>query len=394
MSRRRSTLAMSCLAHAVQDGMSATIYVLLPVLAQSLGLNLSEVGLFKGLKGFAQGMLEVVSGFLSERFGSKPLLVVGLLCSGAGYMLFSAAAGPVLVMICLIIVGIGTALQHAPSSSLVSAAYVDGGRRGALGLYNSSGDAGKLVFSGLFSLTIGAGLAWSFTTFAFGLIAAIAGLVVLRVLKTAARTPETDDASSPADAVRGWGIMDRTGFSALLIVTSLDNLVQAAAATFVAFLMLEKGIPLSIAVFAAPVTLIGGMFGKAACGFLADRIGPRAAYTLVQILTALGFAGVVMTPGLASFAVLPFLGVFLQGSSSITYSMVNDFVHPDRVSRGFALMYGMGSLATVVGPFATGVIGDTYDVGTAMYVLAAVSILAIIPCIWMKVGSKAAAQTA
>lgn len=386
---------MSSLAHAVQDGMSATIYVLLPVLAQSLGLNLSEVGLFKGLKGFAQGMLEVCSGFLSEKFGDRTLLVVGLLCSGAGYMLFSAADGPILVMICLIVVGIGTALQHAPSSSLVSAAYADGGRRGALGLYNSSGDAGKLIFSGLFSLTIGAGLAWSLTTFVFGLIAALAGVVILRLLKSARQArEEAADGTSGGTSVRGWGIMDRTGFSALLVVTSLDNLVQAAAATFVAFLMLEKGVPLSIAVFAAPVTLVGGMLGKAVCGFLADRIGPRAAYTLVQILTAVGFVGVVLAPGVAAFAVMPFLGVFLQGSSSITYSMVNDFVHPERVSRGFALMYGSGSLATVVGPFATGVIGDTYSVGTAMYVLAAVSIAAILPCLWMRVGSAAASQTA
>jgi FSR family fosmidomycin resistance protein-like MFS transporter len=382
---RRTTLAMSCLAHAVQDGMTATIYVLLPVLAQSLGLNLSEVGLFKGLKGFAQGMLEIASGFLSERFGDKTLLVSGLVLSGAGYMLFSLAGGPLLVMVCLIIVGIGTAFQHAPSSSLVSAAYTDGRRRSALGLYNSSGDAGKLIFSATFSLTIGAGLAWSFTTFAFGLICVLAALVLLRFLK-ASGTARSHAEDTKADAPRkGWGIMDRTGFSALLVVTSLDNLVQAAAATFVAFLMLEKGLPLSIAAFAAPVTLVGGMFGKAACGYLADRIGPRPAFTLVQILTAVGLIGVVLIPGLASYLLLPFLGIFLQGSSSITYSMVNDFVHPDRISRGFALIYGSGSFASVAGPVGTGIIGDAHSVGMAMYALAGVSVLAILPCIWMRV---------
>jgi FSR family fosmidomycin resistance protein-like MFS transporter len=76
--KRSVTLSMSCLAHAVQDGLSAAIYVLLPVLAQTLGLNLGEVGLFKGLKSLAQGLLEIVSGVAAERFGDRALLVFGL----------------------------------------------------------------------------------------------------------------------------------------------------------------------------------------------------------------------------------------------------------------------------------------------------------------------------
>ena len=44
---RNSTLTVSCLAHVVQDGLSATIYVLLPVLAQVFGFTLAEVGLLR-----------------------------------------------------------------------------------------------------------------------------------------------------------------------------------------------------------------------------------------------------------------------------------------------------------------------------------------------------------
>ena len=52
--RQKSALTVSCTAHIVQDGLTATIYVLLPVLAQSFGLTYTQVGLFKGLKSFAQ----------------------------------------------------------------------------------------------------------------------------------------------------------------------------------------------------------------------------------------------------------------------------------------------------------------------------------------------------
>ncbi|MDG2285586.1 MAG: MFS transporter, partial [Alphaproteobacteria bacterium] len=118
--KRSTTLWICCLAHAVQDGLTAAVYVLLPVLAQSLGLNLGEVGLLKGLKGLVQGLLEVSSGIASEKFGDAPLLVIGLVVSGAGYLLFSQVDAVLGILACLILVGIGTAFQHAPSSALVS----------------------------------------------------------------------------------------------------------------------------------------------------------------------------------------------------------------------------------------------------------------------------------
>ncbi len=384
--RRKVTLWMCSLTHAVQDGLSAGVYVLLPVLAQSLGLNLSEVGLFKGLKSLAQGMLEIVSGVMAERTGDAVLLVFGMAVSGAGYLLFAFADGSGGVLACLVLVGVGTAFQHAPSSALVSRAFAESGRRGALGLYNSSGDAGKLLFTTSFSLAIGAGLAWSFATVAFGLVTLVAAAIVFAALRNqiGARRRSAGAASGADDyRVKGWGILDRQGFASLLVVVFLDSLVQAGALTFAAFLMLAKGIPLAAATFAATTILIGGMFGKAICGFLADRIGSRTAFSLVQVLTGLGIAAAVFTPGYYAYLLLPFLGIVLQGSTSITYSMVNDFVHESRASRGFALVYGSSSVS-VVGPVGFGFLGDHYGIETAMLAMAAIALLAIPPCLYLR----------
>lgn len=391
--KRSAALWTACLAHAVQDGLSAGVYVLLPVLAQSLGLNLSEVGLFKGLKSLAQGLLEIVSGVVAERTGDAVLLVFGLLVAGAGYLLFALADGAGGVLACLVLVGIGTAFQHAPSSALVSRAYADSGRRGALGLYNSSGDAGKLIFTTSFSLAIGAGLAWSFVTVAFGVVTLAAAVIVFVVLRSqiGARRRESGLAGgtdTTGTMAKGWGILDRQGFASLLVVVFLDSLVQAGALTFAAFLMLAKDIPLAAATFAATAILIGGMFGKAVCGFLADRIGPRTAFSLVQVLTGMGIAATVFTPGYYAYLLLPFLGIVLQGSTSITYSMVNDFVHESRTARGFALIYGSSSLS-VVGPIGFGLLGDSYGIETAMLVMAGIALLAIPPCLYLRLPQTA-----
>jgi FSR family fosmidomycin resistance protein-like MFS transporter len=390
--KRSVILWMGCLAHTVQDGLTAAVYVLLPVLAQSLGLSLSEVGLFKGLKSLAQGLLEIASGVAAERYGDRALLVFGLALGGAGYLLFSLADSGTEVLLCLLVVGVGVAFQHAPASAMISRAYTDSGRRGALGLYNSSGDAGKLIFATCFSLSVGAGLAWNFVTFAFGLVALAAAGIVLLVLKSSALAgPQSSHRAGSAEALdvaKGWGIMDRRGFSALLAVIFLDSMVQAGALTFAAFLMLAKGVPLYLATFAATAILVGGIFGKAICGFMADRIGVRTAFAIVQILTAVGIVAVVLSPSALAYVFLPFLGVVLQGSTSITYSMVNDFVHPSRASRGFALVYGGSGLSSVVGPLSFGFIGDRYGIETSMMVMAVIALVAIPPCLFLRVGAK------
>ncbi len=376
------TLALCCAVHAVQDGLLAAVYVLLPILAQTLGLNYSEVGLFKAVKSIAQGALEVASGVAAERFGERLLLFIGLAVSGLAYLALSQAdaAGPVLIS--LLLLGIGTAFQHALASAMITNAFAAGTRRGALGLYNSSGDFGKLTFSACFSLAIGAGISWPNIALSFGLIA-----LALAVLVWLSAHPHADDVHTTAvratsgaggDQI-GWGILHKQSFAALWLMVFLDSMVQAGVLTFIAFLMLAKGLSLGIATMAAVAILVGGIFGKAACGFVAERLGVKVAFGLVQTLSAIGIVAVIMAGELAAYLLLPIVGLALQGSTSITYGMVNDYVHEQRASRGFALIYASSSFASVAAPIGFGLIGDHYGIETAMAAMAVATMLSIAP---------------
>nr|MCH9671330.1 MFS transporter [Gammaproteobacteria bacterium] len=152
---RRLTLIACCGAHSVQDGLGAVLYVLLPVLAQSLGLSYAQVGVIRAANHGAMMALEIPSGLLAERFGERGLLGFGLLCAALGFFFLAASGGFVGAVMALTIAGVGAAFQHALCSSLISQAYADGTRRTALGTYNSFGDVGKLTFAGLFGLLLG-----------------------------------------------------------------------------------------------------------------------------------------------------------------------------------------------------------------------------------------------
>ena len=111
--KRKLILAACCGTHGVQDGLTASIYVLLPVLAQTFGLGYAQVGLLRAVHGGAMWVLELPSGMLSERFGQRGLLAFGLLCGGAGYLAMSTAGGFHGVLLGLGIVGCGAAFQHS-----------------------------------------------------------------------------------------------------------------------------------------------------------------------------------------------------------------------------------------------------------------------------------------
>ena len=378
----KTALAVGCTAHIVQDGLTAATYVLMPVLAQTFGFTYSQVGLIKGLKSLAQAVLEIYSGVLSERIGEGRTLVFGLTLSGIGYASVGAVPDPTVVMACLLVVGAGTAFQHSPSSALVSTAYAEGGRRGALGLYNSSGDVGKLAFSGLFSLAIGAGFAWREISILFGLLtlSAAAGIAAIARHLKAKSTPSTKRSLENGDDRHlGWGVLSWRSFGTLLVIISLDNVVQAGVLVFVAFLMIEKGLPLYIATMATVVLLTGGIFGKAGCGFLAACMGVRPAFALVQVLTALGLIAVIMAPAWLAFVLLLPLGVVAQGSTSITYGLIPDLIHPERMARGYAIMYSSTSFAAALGPWIFGIVGDRYGIDVALWAMAVVALLAVPP---------------
>jgi MFS family permease len=379
---QKKSLFAAGLSHICQDGLGASTYVLLPILAEVFGFSYAQVGAIKGAKNLALGLFELVSGLLSERFGECRVLVIGLLIAGVGYALLAATNTATLVICCLIVVGIGGGLQHAPASTLVSNAYDYHTRRSALGLYNSSGDVGKLLFSACFSIAIAIGIEWQQVVFSYGLFTVLAAMVVgftLSVHRPMGRTNTGSTIHNGHQSAHGWGVLNVTHFSLLLVVVFLDNVVQVGVLVFVAFLMIAKELPLFLATVAAAMVLVGGVFGKAGCGYLAERIGIRRAFVLVQLLTAIGLLSIVAAPGWLAFAMLLPFGVVSQGSTSITYGLLPDYIHPERMARGYSILYSSTSIAAAAGPWLVGLTADSYSLGFAFELMAVVALLSLVP---------------
>ncbi len=64
-----------------------------------------------------------------------------------------------------------------------------------------------------------------------------------------------------------------------------------------------------------------------------------------------------------------FIGLVVQGSSTVTYGAISDHIKASHQSRGFALIYTLANGASVVGPLVFGLIADYSSLDVAMWVL-------------------------
>ena len=371
---RHRILFASCGAHFIQDGLVALQYVLLPILAQVFGLNYAQVGFLRAVSNSAMTLLEIPAGMLSERFGEARLLVFGLLCASLGYLGVALALDFYLIVIGFLVAGSGAAFQHSLASALIANNFNDADRRRSLGLYNAFGDGGKLAFTGIFSLAIGIGTAWNLVVTGLCILTLLFAAVLFVIVK---RQPGPT-ASGNRDEGNGdsrWGIKHPRRFFWLAVTVFVDTLAQAVFLTFIAFLLLEKGSSDALASMAVVLALGGGMIGKFASGYLAVRFGDFVAFRILQLLTVTGLLLMTILPALPILLLLPVIGLAVQGSSTVTYGAVSDFIQRGRQSRGYALIYTLSSLSAVIGPLLFGGLADLYGLELSMILLAVLTSL-------------------
>jgi len=163
-----------------------------------------------------------------------------------------------------------------------------------------------------------------------------------------------------------WGIRDVRGFQALSVIHVIDNSTRTGFLTFLPFLLIAKGSSVQAVGFALMLVFAGGAAGKFACGVLAERLGVIRTVIITEAATG---AGILLLLGLSlgpSLALLPVLGIALNGTSSVLYGTVADLVTSDRRGRSYAVFYTVGIGASALSPSVYGVVSDWGGVPLAL----------------------------
>nr|WP_257127422.1 MFS transporter [Burkholderia sp. MSMB1078WGS] len=91
-SRRRSLIA-ACGAHAVHDGLTDVIYVLLPIWQAQFALNYAQIGLLRGLYSGVMASFQLLASQAARRCGRERMLVAGTALAGVAYLIAGQPVG-------------------------------------------------------------------------------------------------------------------------------------------------------------------------------------------------------------------------------------------------------------------------------------------------------------
>jgi MFS family permease len=149
-------------------------------MASSGGAGVERIGILKAIYPVVWGVLQTVTGPLSDRWGRKGLIVAGMWVQAAGLLMTALTGQFWWWLVASVLLGVGTAMVYPSLIAAVSDASDPGWRARSLSVYRFWRDLGYAIgalSAGLIADRFGfadAILAIAAVTFMSGVVAAIA----------------------------------------------------------------------------------------------------------------------------------------------------------------------------------------------------------------------------
>jgi MFS family permease len=272
-SEQRRTASVAGGAHALHDGYTDLIYIMLPLWQAEFGLTYAALGLLRSAFVGAMASLQIPAGYLSERFGAAIVLALGTALAGLGYCFAGLSTGFAMLLGALLLSGCGSSTQHPIASALVARAFTGAQSLKAIGAYNFAGDLGKMTVPAVLSLMLLV-TSWRPALFILGSL----GIAVATVILFAAPRRESAHAATRSHSRRAELERQRQplAFALLMGIGVIDSATRMGFLLFLPFVLTQKGATLQTVGLAMTLIFAGGAAGKLACAFLSERGSARS----------------------------------------------------------------------------------------------------------------------
>jgi DHA1 family multidrug resistance protein-like MFS transporter len=355
--------------------------VRMPVLAlfaESLGAGPERIGLIVSVSTLTGVFLKLPSGALSDIYGRRMLLHVGVIAFGLPPFLYPLISDLNLLTTLRMFHGLATAI-FAPSA-LATVAELYRERRGAaLGTYTACTQSGALVgplIGGYLAYTAGFSTAFV-TAGVFGCIAVVI-FYSLHLTPPPPRMQEKGLAPVLAEMWKGFSAVARN--RKVLITSSTDAAKMIANGALMAFLPLygvSVGLNPGEVGLLFTVQALTSFFSKPIMGRVSDQVGRQPLIMLGLLICAGTF---VCIPHISAFAVLLLLSAgFGYGEavvSSSSSALVADSSEFKTLGAGMGMQGTIGDIGHASGPLLAGVLIAHMSYTGAFAIIAGIQLIA------------------
>jgi FSR family fosmidomycin resistance protein-like MFS transporter len=369
--------------HVLNDGFAASLVLLLPFIAQSQGLSLTQVGLLGTILNAAGIVLALPAAYLATRFGGLKILVMAAFIYGTAFLITGGTGQLWALLPVFVFAGIGFGVFHPIAFALI-AKWAPKERRGrAMGNFTAIGDVGRIGIAAALSF-LAVAIGWQQTAVLYAVVALAAAVFFYRYLfSSKTRLQAKKEQPGQSEKLSFWQVLRNKRYVMTLCSAGFDGFASASLFVFLPFLLLERHVdPAFLGPFTAAF-FIGTLFGKTFLGRFVDKWGGAKVFIAAELLMAIFIyllAGVAALPLIVVYSVI--LGIFTKGTVPVLQSMVSESVeHHGNYERAFGIETLVSGVGITLAPLVLGFVSDQFGIISSFYVMAGSALLAVVPAI-------------
>jgi len=344
---------------------------LLPI-SRDTGWSVTGVSSAMTIGFLAMAFASIAWGSLSDRWGARPIVLIGSVLLAASLMAASWATSLIAFQVVFgVVVGTATAAIFAPMMACVTG-WFDTHRSLAVSLVSAGMGMAPMTMSP-FAAWLVSGYDWRTAVQIIAVVVAVIMIPVSLLVRQAPALAVGAAAASPEEEAQSTMTTSQVLKSPLFIILLLTNFFCCATHSGPIFhtvsYAITCGIPVMAAVSIYSVEGLAGMGGRVVFGLLGDRFGAKRVLVLGLLAQAFGALAYVFAAGLGSFYAVAALFGFIYAGVMPLYAVLARENFPLRmmgtVIGGTAMA---GSLGMATGPIAGGMIYDALASYTWLYV--------------------------
>ncbi len=378
--RQRDYLAVS-ITHFFVDILNSGRTLLVALLAISVGLTNTQVGIALLLYNVGSSLSQPLFGWLADRAGARWLTIGGM-----GWMILFYSIASLgtdwLALIALTMAGLGSGATH-PTGTMVASQSSQTHRTQATALFFMAGQLG------LFSGPVLAGVLLEQYGRPGYLVLPVTAFIAFASSwqwlsqKHDHGHPKPQQAAARADGISSGAVMALSRVLPLAVIILIGSTVSVTAINFSPKLFTELGYAPGYVGWLAGLFMAGSAIGGIVGGSLADRYGGKPVILMGILGTILPIYFYIPAAGAVRFALILLAGFFGGMPHSVLILMAQSLL-PGRQALASGLALGFMFFSGSVGSFFVGVFADRLGLamvlqGTALLPFAAAVAALLLP---------------
>ncbi len=387
----RLLLPLIAIGHGSTHWYAGVLSALLPWIREDLGLSYVQIGLLMTGRALLGACGNVVTSIAADMGGRRRSILVGSVVAVAlCYILLGMSSSLLMVVLFGSMAAMASNAWHPPAMSLLGERFPH--RRGyALGWHGTGANLGQTISP----LVVGAMLSfmsWRATLYVNVWPGLLMGILLLWLL------PQLDDDRLVRQAKTYWGdlksgLVYNPPLMKVAVLSVLRTMGQQGLQTFLPLYLAEslRFSPALVGVALALMTFSGSWL-EPLSGMLSDRIGRKPILFISLLLSAFTVWGLTLVDGV----LLPLLFVGLIGLlhlslRPIIMAFAMDVTPPGIGASTIGFVFSVKQLFSAFAPLMTGYLADVYDLKTAFYVFAGLTLVA---ALWVPLMSRVGTEDA